>query len=120
MIYFDFVLIIKNNFVKKYFVIKSLIILFKQNKMLTIKFKKHLYEIFFFYFDHTKSLYLNIDISKKWKFDVIIYHDRCNIKYSIDEYPKKANIQFILFFSRLLSDFEKRYWFTELKMTELI
>ena len=50
----------------------------------------------------------------------MIYHDRSNMKYSSNEYSKKANIQFILFLNRLLIDFEKRYWSIELKMTELV
>ena len=75
---------------------------------------------FFFHFDHARSLYLDINVFKKWKFDVMIYHDKNDMKYSSDEYSKKVNIQLILFFSRLLTDFEKKYWFIELKMIELI
>ena len=75
---------------------------------------------FLFHFDHIKSLYINIDASKRWKFDVMIYHDKNNIEYSSDKYSKKTDVQLILFLSRLFIDSEKRYWSIELKMIELV
>ena len=75
---------------------------------------------FFFHFDYIRSLYVDINAFKKWNFDAMIYHDKTDEKYSIEEFFKKSNIQFILFLSRLLTNSKRKYWSTELKMTELI
>ena len=67
--------------------------------------------------DFTRITYVNVDAFKRRDFDVIIYHlkpdaDLNNFKIS--------EIEFIMFFNRMLTSAEKRYWFTELKMINLI
>ena len=75
---------------------------------------------FLIYFDHTRFLYIDINAFKRWKFDVMIYHNRSNFNYSSEKYSKKFDIQSVLFLSRLLINFETRYWLIELKMIELM
>lgn len=51
----------------------------------------------------------------------MIYHDKSDEEYSFKiDGSKVSNIQSILFLSRLLFESEKKYWSTELKMTDLM
>ena len=75
---------------------------------------------FFFFFNHTKVLFIDINTFKRWKFDARIYYNKFNFHYLSEEYSKKFDIQSVLLFSRLLINFETKYWSIELKMTELI
>ena len=75
---------------------------------------------FLFHFDNIKALYIDMNASKKWEFEIMIYHDKSNSEYSSEEYFKKIDIQLILFLSRLLTNPETKYWSTELKMIELV
>ena len=67
--------------------------------------------------DFTRVTYINVDVFKRRDFDVVIYH----LKFETDSnHFKHEKIESILFFSRMLTSIEKRYWSTKLKMTELI
>ena len=94
-----------------------------------IEAKKNAYEqiqqtfarsFFLFHFDNIRALYIDMNASKRWEFEVMIYHDKSNSEYSSEKYLKKIDIQFILFLSRLLTNPETKYWSTELKMIELV
>ena len=67
--------------------------------------------------DFTRITYVNVDAFKQRNFDVVIYHLKSDANFNnfkIDE------IEFIMFFSRMLIFVEKRYWFTKLKMIDLV
>ena len=76
---------------------------------------------FLVHFDCIRRLYADIDAFKQRDFETMIYHDKSDRKYSSKtDDPRVSDIQSILFLSRLLSETEKKYWSTELKMTDLI
>lgn len=71
---------------------------------------------FLAYFDLTKHLYIDVDVSKQYEFEVIVYH--------IDR-DSTTNIQWekihpILFLSKLLTPAEQKYWPTELETVTLM
>ena len=74
--------------------------------------------IFLIHFDSNRRFYVDFNISKRWDFVVMIY-------YIIENSNDKTNysrfaIQSILFFSKLLNDVEQNYWFTKLKIIDII
>lgn len=62
-----------------------------------------------------RQLYLNVNASRKFEFEAIVYHVKKD-KSAFD----KENVKLILFLSKCLSSTESRYWLTELKIVELI
>ena len=88
------------------------------------------------HFDPSRRLYADIDASKAFGIGIVVYHVKddgsealaaaadCS-KTSIEggvkpEYPKKSNIEPIMFLSRRLSPAEHRYWPTELEVAGLV
>ena len=69
------------------------------------------------HFDILKQLYADIDVSKN-DFGVIIYHVKSNSKN--DKFFDKWQIESILFFSKLFTEIESKYWLTEFEMTILV
>jgi hypothetical protein len=67
--------------------------------------------------DIEKQLYEDIDVSKKFEIDVMIYHVEDE---ETEEYSSRSNIRLILFLSRQLNSVEKNYWFTELKIAGIV
>ena len=72
---------------------------------------------FLVHFDRSRTLYIDIDASKRRDFEVMIYHLKpdANVLKS-----RRTNVKLILFLSRLLNFAEFRYWSIELKMTNLV
>ena len=71
---------------------------------------------FLIHFDHTRTLFINMDASKEFGIGAVIFHS----SEESSDFPKKENIQPILFLSRLLRPAEKRYWSTELEVAGLV
>ena len=88
------------------------------------------------HFDPSRHLYADIDASKAFGIGIVVYHVKddgsealaaaadCS-KTSIEggvkpEYPKKSNIEPIMFLSRRLSPAEHQYWPTELEVAGLV
>ena len=69
------------------------------------------------HFDSIRQLYIDLNSSKKRDIDSMIYHAS---SFDNDLYLTRTIIQFIMFFSRLISSAKSRYWSTELKLVELI
>jgi hypothetical protein len=67
--------------------------------------------------DIEKQLYEDIDVSKKFEIDVMIYHVEDE---ETKEYSSRLNIRFILFLSRKLNSVEKNYWSIELKIADIV
>jgi hypothetical protein len=76
--------------------------------------------------DIERQLYDDVDVSKKFDIDVMIYHvkdDRENITSSIElstVYSSRSSIELILFLSRQLKSIEKNYWSTKLKIAKIV
>ena len=74
--------------------------------------------IFFVHFNSNRCFYINFDVLKRWDFVVVIY-------YIIENSNDKINysrfiIQSIIFFSKLLNNVKQNYWFTKLKIIDII
>ena len=67
-------------------------------------------------------MFIDVDASKKLEFDIVTYHVKHEKKYR--EISKlliaRNNMKLILFFSKCLTNVENRYWFTKLKIIDLI
>ena len=73
--------------------------------------------IFLIHFDSNRKLYIDLNAFKRWKFVVMIYYvvdDSKNDNFS------RIVVQSILFFNKLFNDVEKNYWFTKLKIVEIV
>ena len=75
--------------------------------------------IFLIHFDTKRQLYIDLNFSKEKNIEAMMYHVRDD-KLSSTEYSAKRCVQWILFFSRLLTSIEIRYWLTKLKIIELV
>ena len=75
---------------------------------------------FLFHFDSIKTLYANIDASKSYEFEVMIYHISNSSQCDDSNKISRLNVQFILFLSKMLTKAEKRYWSTELEIAALV
>ena len=73
---------------------------------------------FFIHFNKLPRLYVDLDVSKQWKFAIIIYHVLKNS--TNDVIYSKISIQSIMFLNRYLNDAERNYWFIELKIANII
>ena len=71
---------------------------------------------FLTHYNRKQKLFIDFDISKNWDFVDIIYHVNDD---SIDDFSR-IKIQFIMFFSKCLNNVEKNYWFTKLKIIEIV
>ena len=73
-----------------------------------------------FHFDSIKTLYANIDASKSYEFEVMIYHISNSSQCDDSNKINRLNVQSILFLSKMLTEAEKRYWSTELEIVALV
>lgn len=71
---------------------------------------------FLAHFDEEAVLYIDLDASKVG-FGAMIYHLKGEL---IGDYPKRSQVQPVLFLSRLLKDAETRYWPTELEIAGIV
>ena len=75
------------------------------------------------HFNSKQQLYINLNISKKFKFDVHVYHIKLDLMKSLLDFISLFNqrkMKCILFLSHFLSDAETQYWFIELEITEIV
>ena len=72
---------------------------------------------FLIHFDRNRTLYIDIDVSKRCDFEVMIYHLKIETN---SKKSRRIDVESILFLSRLLDFAKTRYWFTELKMIDLV
>ena len=73
---------------------------------------------FLIHFSINRKLYIDINAFKRREFEIMIYH----IKFIClnSNKSKRIDIEFILFFNRIFNEAEKKYWFIELKMIDLM
>ena len=72
---------------------------------------------FLMHFNSNRQFYINIDVFKRREFETMIYHFKIDVNF--DKF-KRNDIELILFLSRMLSEIETKYWFTELKMCDFV
>ena len=70
------------------------------------------------HFDLDRTLWIDLNESKKREFDVVIFHFKKRL--TNDMISQRSQIQSIMFLSRLLFAAEMNYWSIELKMIALI
>jgi len=95
---------------------------FKTLQLLLFKFS------YLIHFNLIKHLYINLNTSKFFGFDVIIYHIKKEVHINIKKdnssiakiFSSKLFIQLIMFLSRLLKSAETYYWLTELELADMI
>ena len=77
---------------------------------------------FLHHFDTQKTLFIDIDVFKIYDFEIMIYHLKNDWSFNKDNRMilKSAEIELILFLSRMLSNVEHKLFSTELEMTALI
>ena len=84
-------------------------------------FKKN---TFLIYFSFIKSLFIDVDASKKAGFVVMTYHFKFILNFWTGEKytdtSSRIDVQSIFFMSKLLNNVEKNYWPMEFKMTVVV
>jgi hypothetical protein len=65
-----------------------------------------------------KQLYEDVDVSKKFEIDVMIYHLKDEITFT--SYSFRSNILLVLFLSRQLKSAKKNYWSIELEIADIV
>ena len=70
--------------------------------------------------DSTRRIYIDLNVSKKFDLNVMMYHVKKSINWDEKDYSSRKAIESILFLSRILFDLEIRYWFTELKFNDIV
>jgi hypothetical protein len=68
--------------------------------------------------DVEKQLYEDVDVSKEFEIDVMIYHLKNETFFTT--YSSRSNILLILFLSRQLKSTEKNYWSIELEIADIV
>ena len=71
---------------------------------------------YFVHFNFIRQFYMNVDVSKKKKMKVMIYHS----KQQTNNYSARIMIEPIMFFNRRITDIESKYWSIELKLADLV
>ena len=77
----------------------------------------------FFYLIHAnikKKLFIDFDFNKKFDFVDMIYHVKKFVNWNDKNYSSRKAIELVLFLNRLLIDVETKYWFTELKLVDIV
>ena len=75
--------------------------------------------IFLIHFNAKRQLYVDLNFSKEEKIDAMMYHV-FDDRIFFSKYSFKRNVQFVLFFNRLLTSVEIRYWSTKFKLTKFV
>ena len=70
--------------------------------------------------DSTRRIYIDLNVNKKFDLNVMMYHIKKSINWDEKNYSSRKAIKSILFLSRLLFDVEIKYWFTKLKLNDII
>ena len=74
---------------------------------------------YFIHHDPKRQIYVNLNASKEFDIDVVVYHvKKDSIKSG--EYSVRSFIQSIMFLFKLLNSIETRYWSTEMKVADIV
>lgn len=72
----------------------------------------------FSHFNSKHQLYIDLDVLKKFDFNIHIYHDK--FKTNLTSLFSQKETEPILFLNCLLSDIKTQYWSTELEITDIV
>ena len=72
------------------------------------------------HFNSERPFFVDVNASKQKKFESMTFHVLFDSVGEKNVNIKRIEIQFIMFFNKQLSETEKKYWFTKLKMTDVI
>ena len=89
---------------------------YQSYEYLQIRFSK---SNFLIHFEAIRPTFIDVDASKKRDFGIMIFHVQ-NDSEKDDIIIIKNEIQSIMFFSKILTDAESKYWPTELKMAGVV
>ena len=95
----------KKTFSKKTFIDQSINAKYQSYEYLQIRFSK---PSFLIHFEAMKSTFIDVDASKKRNFEIMIFHVQNDLEKN-DIIIIKSEIQFIMFFNKILTDAETRY-----------
>lgn len=70
--------------------------------------------------DPDKILWIDLDASKEFGFEAVVFHTSSNEKLPEGKWPSRFSLQPILFLSRLLTLAEKNYWPIELEIAGFV
>ena len=70
--------------------------------------------------DSKRQLFVDLNVNKKFDFDVVIYHIKLIVNWNDKNYSSRKSLKSIFFLSRLLISIETRYWSTKLKIVEIV
>jgi hypothetical protein len=106
---------LRKTFVEKKILKKHIELEIRSYEHLQIVFSK---ESFLRHFDQLRKLFINVNISKKKDVEVMIFHVKDDSEKDITF--KRADIESIMFLSKILISAKTRYWLTKLKMIHVI
>lgn len=72
------------------------------------------------HFNSAWILWVDLDASKEFGFGAVIFHVKENKKIEPGKWPSRADMEPIMFLSRLLTSAEKNYWPTELEIAGFV
>ena len=72
---------------------------------------------FLIHFDRSRTLYIDVDVSKRRDFEAMIYHLKIETN---SKRSRRIDVESILFLSWLLNFAKTRYWSIELEMIDLV
>ena len=72
------------------------------------------------YYNPDKTLWIDLDASKKFGFGAVIIHTSTNDKLAQGHWPSSNSLRPIFFLSRLWTTAKKNYWPTELEITGFV
>jgi hypothetical protein len=67
-----------------------------------------------------RTVYSDVDACHEFEIGVMLYHVKDSVALQPGEWPKRTDIESILFLSRLLHPAEKRYYPTELEVAGMV
>lgn len=75
-------------------------------------------QLYFIHLDPECQIFIDLNISKKFKFRAIIYHLKRNL--ATREYPIKKIVELILFLNQLFNPTKTQYWPIELELIGIV
>ena len=92
---------------------------------LKLKFFRTLQSLLFessylIHYDRHRQLFVDLNVSKKFDFDAMIYHVKFFAKWNDKNYSSRKSLKSILFFNWFLIFAETRYWSTKLKIIDIV
>ena len=78
---------------------------------------------FLIHYDRFRIFFIDVDVFKKRKFDIVIYHVKTNRINKLSNFvtsSQRNDIESIMFLSKILSSIEQKYWSTKFEMIVIV